>query len=87
MSLTPIERLLARMRGVRVIDAATRTAVKKAVLDHTNIELPLTAIKVRGASVFIQASSAEKAEVFMYREKILEDVREKLGDKAPKEII
>jgi hypothetical protein len=75
-----------RYKHFTLPDESVRKELQKILKEMLNIELELKDIRVRHFDVIVKASGVIKAEIMIHREKILERMREKFGNKTPRNI-
>ncbi len=78
---------LAKYRRLLPPGAATRQSVKEIIKKELGIELADKDIKVQKKTVYLNLSSVLKNEIFIHREQILAELKEKVGSGAPTSIL
>ncbi|MEI6396563.1 MAG: hypothetical protein WCO48_00595 [Candidatus Taylorbacteria bacterium] len=82
-----INHLLDRMRAIRNSDVGLRTTTQAALKKHTNIDVPIESIQVKSGRVSIKnIPGAARAEIFMKKTQILEEIKNNTGSSKIVEI-
>lgn len=79
--------LLEKYKKLISTDRRTAEVVIEVVKNLTDIELKREQLKINSWTVFVKAPSGVKAEIFLKRQKILEEVGRRIGSGSPKIII
>ena len=83
MSFNTIKPLLDRFKNITPPNDFIRGVTSDVIKKKTGILIKKENIYVRDNMLYIQAKPLIKNEIFLYREKIIEELVEKLGDKSP----
>ena len=81
-----IQNLLEKWKQKTPPEYDVRGVLPYIIKKHTGADIKPEHISLTRAVVFIKASSITKTEIFIKKEKILEDLHTVLGEKAPKDI-
>lgn len=79
--------LLSKYKKLVSTDRKIGEAVAAAVAEVCGLEIDRKQLQIKDWTVFVKASSAVKAEIFLNRQKILDKVKDRLGSEAPKMIV
>jgi len=88
MGLNGIEKFLEKIKNITPPEIFGRVYVKNGVKNYTGIDLDIKKIKIstKEGCVYIKTTPAEKNIIFLNKEKIINFLKEKMGEKSPKEI-
>lgn len=81
-----LSKLLDKYKNIVPTERIIREAVEKAIKETINIELERKDISYTKGVVYVNTSTLVKNKVYLNKEKILYNLRENLGKKAPKDI-
>ena len=82
MNMEQITLYLKKFENFVPHERQVRDAIAEILSRHIGCRVPLNAIHVRGSTVFITASPSFKNTVFLYKEKIILELTEKLRAKV-----
>ncbi|MEW5907885.1 MAG: hypothetical protein AB1643_01750 [Patescibacteria group bacterium] len=87
MTWNNLTRFLGKFRNIRPPESFIEEKTREVIKFVLNISPKKENIKYQNGIVFIKkASSIEKNEIFINKEKILRELEKNLGAKAPKDI-
>lgn len=87
MTWTHVGNFLEKFRNLKPPKKFTQDETIKIINDILGISLAEDGVEQKGVTLFIKTkNSAIKSEIFLRKNKILEDLNKKLGPKAPKDI-
>lgn len=75
-----------RYKNLTLPDESVRKELQRVVKELLDIDLDLKDISVRHFDILVKGGGMTKAALMINREKILDKMREKCGDKTPKSI-
>ncbi len=82
-----INQLLEKVRALRNSDVGIRTTVQVAIKKLTGADIPISSLSIKSGKVSIKnLSSAAKAEIFLKKPKILEEIRLVTGNDRVRDI-
>ena len=84
--MNPILTLLQIWKQKAPPEHDVRRVLPDIIRKHTKAEIAPENISLTRATAFIKTSSMVKAEIFIKKAKILEDLTRALGEKAPRDI-
>jgi len=80
-----IERFLEKYKNLTATDVVVKETIIEIVQKRLNIELSKDKIKYSGGIVYVEASSMVKSKIFIQKKILLEDLKQRLGRKSPKD--
>jgi len=84
--MVDIKDIFAKYTEILLKEEGKTTAVIEAISETTGIELKKEIIKIRNGTIFLQTKPIYKNEIFKKKEEILQKIKEKQGEKHPKDI-
>jgi len=81
-----LEGFLNKFKHLLQSSKASKESIISSVRHITHIELAERNVELKEGILHIQASPLVRSEIFMRKHKILEDLKSKLGTKAPRDI-
>ncbi|MEI6494735.1 MAG: hypothetical protein WCO03_01600 [bacterium] len=81
-----ISSFFERYKNLALPDESVRKELQKVVKEMLDIDLELKDISVKYFDVVVKAGGMTKAAIMINREKILDKMRAKCGDKTPRNI-
>ena len=87
MSFDSITSFFDRFKKITLPDESVRKTASEVLKEVIGVDIDISCISVEGSVLRIKNNSFIKSEIFLHKEKILQSLKEKLGDQAPKNII
>jgi hypothetical protein len=81
-----IKDLLFRVQNILFGEETKRQAVLDAIFLVTGIKISTKDIKIKNGAVFLNTKPIFKNEIFIKKEKILEELKKNIRENSPKEI-
>ncbi len=87
MSFDPISSFFNRVKKITLPDGSVRRTTSEILKEVIGVSVDISHISVERGSLRIKSNSLIKSEIFLHKEQILQILKEKLGDQAPKNIL
>lgn len=84
--MNPIQKLLLRWSDVVPQDILLQREAPGIIYKHTKVRVEKKDISISHGTLFVKCSSLGKAEIFIKKQKILDDLRGVFGSAAPRDI-
>lgn len=82
-----IKDLLARFKNTLFSEEVKRNLIMEVLKEETGLQINFENIKIKDNIVYLNIKPIYKNEILFKKEKIFEKLRERLGKKAPNNII
>ncbi len=87
MSFDPVTSFFDRFKKITLPDETVRRTTTEVLKKTIGVSVNISQVSVVGESLRIKSNSFIKSEIFLHKEQILQILKEKLGDQAPKNIL
>lgn len=87
MSFDPIASFFDRFKKITLPDESVRRTTTEVLKKVIGVNVDISQISVERENLRIKDNSLIKSEIFLHKEQILQILKEKLGDQAPKNIL
>ncbi|MCK5590776.1 MAG: hypothetical protein KAI72_02350 [Candidatus Pacebacteria bacterium] len=87
MAFNSIDSFFSRFKKITPPDHVVRVTVLEVLKEIVGVNMDISCISVEGGNVRIKNNSFVKSEIFLHKEQVLQKLKEKLGDLAPKNIL
>ena len=87
MSFDSVTSFLDRFKKITLPDESVRKTTSVVLKEVVGVNVDISQISVERESLRIKNNSLIKSEIFLHKEQILQSLKEKLGDHAPKNIL
>ena len=87
MSFDPITSFFNRFKKITLPDESVRKTTATVLKEVVGVNVDISQVSVERGNLRIKSNSLIKSEIFLHKEQILQSLKEKLGDQAPKNIL
>lgn len=87
MSFDSIDSFFNRFKKITPPDYVVRTTSAEVLKEVIGVSVDILNISVEGENLRIKSNSFIKSEIFLHKEQLLQKLKEKIGDPAPKNIL
>lgn len=87
MSFDPIISFFDRFKKITLPNESVRRTTSEVLKEVLGVNVDISQISVERRDLKIKSNSFIKSEIFLHKEQILQSLKEKLGEQAPKNIL
>ena len=87
MSFDPVTSFFDRFKKITLPDETVRKTTAVVLKEVVGVNVDISQISMERGNLRIKNNALVKSEIFLHKEQILQSLKEKLGDQAPKNIL